>query len=88
MPCRVPLYDDAVQSTVQRLYSDQMATIFIHKSGLGSAVSGTDSPLGRYWALMFPECLPERLEVVAYITELAILYDGTLTTSWPTIALN
>jgi hypothetical protein len=43
--------------------------------------SATDSPIGRFSALVYPECLPDRLETVAFIIEASFLFDGMFQTT-------
>lgn len=78
LPCRVPLQDEAVRTAVHRLYSDKGIIKSINKDRLESAVSSTDSRIGRYSTLIFPECLPERVEIITSVIEAGFLHDGML----------
>jgi hypothetical protein len=43
-----------------------------------SKTSYLTSPVGNYASFLYPECLPERLEIVSYLTELGNFHDGRL----------
>lgn len=48
---------------------------------LVSPLKGYTGGLGPRWSVMqlaFPECLPDRLEVISYANELAFIYDGMI----------
>lgn len=77
LPCRVPLQDHGVRVAVRRLYSDEDVIQIMKESRLESSDASTDSPIGRYSTLLFPDCLPERLEAVTFLIEAGFLYDGT-----------
>lgn len=78
MPCRVALQDHRTQAAVKRLYSDDLWKQTLNEAGMNASVDTLDSPIGRWSTLIFPDCLPERLETVTLVIEGATLYDGTL----------
>lgn len=43
-----------------------------------SPYKGSLGPKMSFMAVMVPECLPERLEVISYATEFGFLHDGML----------
>ena len=78
MPCRVPLQDDGVRTAAQRLYDDETLMQIIDKGTVESSIASLDSPVGHFVSLAFPECLPQRLEMVTYVMETGTLFDGML----------
>lgn len=81
LPCRIPLKDHAVRVAVSRLYNDEDMLRIASRDILDVSFHATDSPIGRYSALLFPDCIPERLETVAFIIEAGFLYDGKFPTT-------
>lgn len=81
LPCRVPLQDHAVRAAVDRLFNDEDMMKIVNKDMLDSSSTATDSPIGRYSALLYPDCLPDRVETVAFIIEAGFLYDGMFPTA-------
>ncbi|PYH87634.1 geranylgeranyl pyrophosphate synthase [Aspergillus ellipticus CBS 707.79] len=67
---RIHKYDHVAQRGSDRFVEDLKATL--QEDG---ATSYLASPVGNYASFLYPECLPERLEVVAYLTELGSLHD-------------
>ncbi|KFZ21954.1 hypothetical protein V502_02902 [Pseudogymnoascus sp. VKM F-4520 (FW-2644)] len=78
MPCRVGLQDDGVRAAVQRLYDDETVMKMLNKSTIESSIAGLDSPIGHFATLVYPECIPERLEMVTFIMETGTLFDDIL----------
>jgi hypothetical protein len=78
MPCRVPLQYHIVQAAVEHLYSTDIVRQIMNEGNLNDSDTILDSPIGRYSTLIYPECLPERLETVTLIIEGGTLYDGML----------
>lgn len=58
MLCRVPLQDGGAQDALERLYRDVAVIQTLNNCSMRSV---SDSPIGHYATLVFPECLPERL---------------------------
>ncbi|KFY96141.1 hypothetical protein V498_02873 [Pseudogymnoascus sp. VKM F-4517 (FW-2822)] len=78
LPCRVGLQDDGVRGAVQRLYADSTIMKTLNKSTMGSSIAGLDSPFGHFASLIYPECIPERLEIAAMIVETGTILDDIL----------
>jgi hypothetical protein len=75
MPCRIHKQDDIAVAAAQRL-SREWATMTNEAVELTGSL--TYSPIGDIVSLVFPECLPERLDIIACMMELALLYDGRI----------
>ncbi|PWY88153.1 geranylgeranyl pyrophosphate synthase [Aspergillus heteromorphus CBS 117.55] len=69
---RIHKYDHVAQRGSDRFVEDLQATLQTSEP----PASYLASPVGNYASFLYPECLPERLEVVAYLTELCGLHDG------------
>lgn len=80
LPCRIGLQDDGVQAALQRLDDGTM----MGKSNNDTvelSIAKLNSPIGHFVTLSFPECIPTRLEIVAFIVEAGTLLDGLLPSS-------
>lgn len=80
IPCRVGLKDDGVRAAAQRLYGEETVIKMLSKRTSGSSIAGLESPMGHFATLVYPECIPERLDMVAYVLEMGNLFDGVFKT--------
>ncbi|TPR02714.1 2-methylcitrate dehydratase [Aspergillus niger] len=69
---RIHKYDHVAQRGSDRFVQDLTAALNLDEP----QTSYLSSPVGNYASFLYPECLPERLETVAYLTELGNLHDG------------
>ena len=73
MPCRIHQQNDIAAATAKRV-NVEWATV------TKEAVESTDviagSPIGYASSLLFPECLPQRLETITSLIQLGGHYDG------------
>ncbi|PWY75216.1 geranylgeranyl pyrophosphate synthase [Aspergillus sclerotioniger CBS 115572] len=69
---RIHKYDHVAQRGSDRFVQDLTAALNSDEP----QTSYLSSPVGNYASFLYPECLPERLETVAYLTELGSLHDG------------
>lgn len=69
---RIHKYDHVAQRGSDRFVQDLTASLNLDEP----QTSYLSSPVGNYASFLYPECLPERLETVAYLTELGNLHDG------------
>lgn len=90
LPIRVHKYDHVAERGTQRFAQDWAATV-AGASGnstedeskvisIPPQVTGClSSPVGNYAGYLYPECVPDRLEIIAYLVELGYLRDCMLT---------
>ncbi|RAK98539.1 geranylgeranyl pyrophosphate synthase [Aspergillus ibericus CBS 121593] len=76
---RIHKYDHVAQRGSDRFVQDLTAALNTDEP----QTSYLSSPVGNYASFLYPECLPERLETVAYLTELGSLHDGKETAQKP-----
>ena len=74
LPVRVHKRDDIAENATQRL-AIEWAEIM---EGDGSKISPgrMSSDYGNYASYLYPESKPERLGLMAYLTEVAFIHDG------------
>ncbi|KAF5864339.1 Geranylgeranyl pyrophosphate synthase [Aspergillus alliaceus] len=73
LTARIHKYDHVAQRGSDRFLEDLTATLGSEEAK--SKTSYLTSPVGNYASFLYPECIPERLEVVAYLTELGNFHD-------------
>ncbi|KAE8354291.1 isoprenoid synthase domain-containing protein [Aspergillus coremiiformis] len=73
LPARIHKYDHVAQRGSDRFLEDLTATLDSEEAK--SKTSYLTSPVGNYASFLYPECMPERLEIVAYLTELGNFHD-------------
>ncbi|RAK75195.1 geranylgeranyl pyrophosphate synthase [Aspergillus fijiensis CBS 313.89] len=71
---RIHKYDHVAQRGSDRFVQDLTATLAAEEGK--EPTSYLSCPVGNYASFLYPECLPERLELVAYLTELGSLHDA------------
>ncbi|KAE8150375.1 isoprenoid synthase domain-containing protein [Aspergillus avenaceus] len=74
LTARIHKYDHVSQRGSDRFMEDLAATLNDEEMKLKS--SYLTSPVGNYASFLYPECIPERLEIVAYLTELGNFHDA------------
>ena len=72
LPCRVHRRNNVALTGAQRFQREWAA---IENKTPGPPMA--DSPIGYMSSLFYPDCLPERLELCAFLLELICLIDGT-----------
>lgn len=73
LTARIHKYDHVAQRGSDRFLEDLTATLDSEEAK--SKSSYLTSPVGNYASFLYPECMPERLELVAYLTELGNVHD-------------
>ncbi|KAA8645751.1 hypothetical protein EYZ11_001266 [Aspergillus tanneri] len=73
LAARIHKYDHVAQRGSDRFVEDLIATVT--DEAAKPRESYLSSPAGNYASFLYPECVPERLELVAYLTELANFHD-------------
>jgi hypothetical protein len=72
---RLNIADDLANAGSVRATNDYARAFELERIGLCPALL---SPDGNMCSLAYPEVLPERMELVAYTTELGFIHDGRL----------
>lgn len=73
---RIHKYDHVAQRGSDRFIEDLNAAL--GSDSEKRKESYLTSTVGNYSSFLYPECAPEKLELVAYLTELANFHDGML----------
>ncbi|OJJ46868.1 hypothetical protein ASPZODRAFT_141650 [Penicilliopsis zonata CBS 506.65] len=71
LPIRIHKEDHVAEEGSQRFVQDLN---YIVTDKTAPKTGCLSSPVGNYASVIYPECLPDRLEVVAYLTELGYLH--------------
>ncbi|KAE8374211.1 terpenoid synthase [Aspergillus bertholletiae] len=72
LPIRIHKSDHLAEAATRRFNQEWAATM---QDGAHALSSRLSSPVGNYSSYLYPECHPERLGILAYLTELAFLHD-------------
>jgi ophiobolin F synthase len=73
LPIRVSLYQDIANKASEELQENWERHA---QRDHGRRYVGCCNPVGHFVSLVAPEALPDRVDVVAYLSEFAYLYDG------------
>jgi ophiobolin F synthase len=84
LPVRINLYDDVADAAARRLSQEWKELLDDQVDG---TTSKTSSPVGNMSSFFYPECTPDRVDIIAYLNELAFIQDGlcTLNPSLPVL---
>lgn len=74
LTARIHKYDHVAQRGSDRFIEDLNAAL--GSDSEKRKESYLTSTVGNYASFLYPECAPEKLELVAYLTELANFHDG------------
>jgi ophiobolin F synthase len=76
LPVRINLYDDVADAAARRLSQEWKELLNDQVDGTTSKMS---SPVGNMCSFISPECAPDRVDIITYLTELAFIQDGSCT---------
>lgn len=75
LPIRIHPRDDLANSASRRFIRDWEREI---GDGREKQTYFSFSPVGNWSSLIYPEAIPERLGVLAYLSDLGLIHDGNL----------
>lgn len=73
LPIRVHLRDDLADAASRRFVGDWAREM---GDGREKKTYFSFSPVGNWSSLIYPEAIPERLGVLAYLSDLGLIHDG------------